>query len=166
MDKSKNSFAPIINDDRAARALILLASKKIVEFCRVHDEASASGDREAKDKANATRVELKTLFERLQNFEPDDEKPLTARSLENLDAARRDVEVTLINYETFADDSGEIPDDTELDEFIERMTATNTKNTNDEDEHDENKTNDERAVLSSDRVIHPITETKKRSETK
>ena len=109
MDQSKNSFAPIVQDDRAARALILLASKKVVELCRIHDEATTSGEREVKDKANTERAELKTLFERLQNFEPDDAKPLTARTLENLDAARRDVEVTLINYETFADDSGGNP---------------------------------------------------------
>ena len=158
MDQSKNSFAPIVQDDRAARALILLASKKVVELCRIHDEATTSGEREVKDKANTERAELKTLFERLQNFEPDDAKPLTARTLENLDAARRDVEVTLINYETFADDSGEIPDDPELDNFIERLTATNGNGTEDGKNYDENKTNDERDVHLSNRVIHPITE--------
>ena len=160
MDKSKNSFAPIIHDDRAARALILLASKKVVELCRRHDEATASGEREAKDQANAERLELKAIFEQLQNFEPDDAKPLTARTLENLNAARRDVEVTLINYETFANESGEIPDDPELDEFIERMTTTNTVEKDDKNENEENKTNDERDVLSSNRVNCPITETK------
>ena len=76
MDKSLNPFAPIVHDDRAARALILDASKQISEFVRVHDEAAASQDHEAKERANVQRVELKKVFEKLQGFVPDAEKPI------------------------------------------------------------------------------------------
>ena len=154
MDQSKNSFAPVVQDDRAARALILSASRKILDLRRAHEEAMASGTREAKDASNAVRSEMKQVFENLQNFEPDPAKPLSARSLENLDAARKEVEVTLINYETFADDEGNGPEDTELDEVIRRLSTTNTRGDGDEKKDDDNKTKDKVAVDSSSRVLH------------
>ena len=160
MDRSKNSFAPAVQDDRAARALILVASKKILELRRVHDEAATLGNCDEKERANAERAELKKIFEQLQSFEPDPEKPLTARSLENIDAARKEVEVTLINYETFADDSGVIPEDTELDDLIERLTTTNTVVGDDDKRDVANKTKDETDEHLTNRVNRSITDAK------
>ena len=154
MDQSKNSFAPVVQDDRAARALILSASRKVLDLRRAHEEAMATGTREAKDASNAVRTEMKQIFENLQRFEPDPAKPLSARSLENLDAARKEVEVTLINCETFADDEGNGPEDTELDEVIRRLSMTNTRVNDDEKDDDNNKTKDKVVVDSSSRVLH------------
>ena len=162
MDQSKNSFAPVVQDDRAARALILSASRKILDLRKAHEEAMAAGTREAKDASNAERAELKQIFEKLQSFEPDPAKPLSARSLENLDATRKEVEVTLINYETYADDEGNGPEDTELDEVIRRLSTTNTRNNDDEKDDDDNKTKDKVVVVSSSRVLHS-TEKKKQN---
>ena len=144
MDQSKNSFAPVVQDDRAARALILSASRKILDLRKAHGEALTSGTREAKDVSNTERTELKQIFEKLQRFEPDPAKPLSVKSLENLDAARREVEVTLINCETFADDEGNGPEDTELDEVIRRLSTTSTKVDDDEKDDDDNKTKESR----------------------
>ena len=149
MDKSLNPFAPIVHDDRAARALILDASKQITEFVRAHDEAAASQDHEAKERANVQRVELKKVFEKLQGFVPDAEKPPTAKSLEGMEATRREAEITLINHETFIGTSDDLPDDTELDDLIHRLSTTNSI-AHEDDEN--NKTNNERDVDSTRRA--------------
>ena len=155
MDKSLNPFAPIVHDDRAARALILETSKQITEFVRAHDEAAASQDHEAKERANVQRGELKKIFEKLQGFVPDAEKPPTAKSLEGIETTRREAEITLINHETFIGISDDLPDDTELDDLIHRLSTTNIiAHEND----DNNKTNHEREVDSTHRAKDPITE--------
>ena len=54
MDKSINPFAPVVHDNRAARALTLDASKQILVFVRAHDEAAAN---ESAQAANAIKEE-------------------------------------------------------------------------------------------------------------
>ena len=109
----------------------------------------ASQDHEAKERANVQRVELKKVFEKLQGFVPDAEKPPTAKSLEGMEATRREAEITLINHETFIGTSDDLPDDTELDDLIHRLSTTNSI-AHEDDEN--NKTNNERDVDSTRRA--------------
>ena len=135
--------------------LTLEASKQIMNFIRVHDEAAASGEPEARERANSERAELKKIFDRLREFKPDPEKSPTVRSMESMDATRREVEVTLINHESFVEASGEVPDDTELDDLIHRLSTTNIIAHEDDDD---NKTEREPIVESTGKVKEKFTE--------
>ena len=124
MDQKKNPFAPPAADDRAARACINDLCKSINLFRVTHAEALKTDDAELKYHANRYRANLKAAVAAVKAFSP--EQPLEKKTSDRMAGLLSEGEKSLMILNTFADESGNAPDDPELDEFIEKMTSVSS----------------------------------------